>query len=121
MCRSHWTSSLFYMYLFSTPAFFSACFRAVWQLRRGDASVNVYCMRRRCDWRGINTQHLDPNPTSAALREVDGARPRTGEPLRGEGQEERGKTKCEEGIRKVGNGELELAKNPADANLSEMR
>ena len=34
-----------------------------------------------------------------------------GRTTEGEGREERGKTKCEEGIRKVGNGELELVKN----------
>lgn len=50
----------------------------------------------------INTKHLDTDPTSAALREVDGANRATGETLMA--KEEKSEEK------KCGNRELELAK-----------
>lgn len=97
-CLSYSCFSLYYVGLSL------ACSCALWQQKRGDASVNVYCMRVwwRCDCRVINTKHLDTDPTSAALREVDGASRATGETLMA--KEEKSEEK------KCGNRELELAK-----------
>ena len=66
----------------------------------------------------INTKHLDTDPTSAALREVDGASKARGETLRGKEEESEGKQSGKRGEEKR---EQRTGACKTDANLLTMR